>query len=74
MDGVDVTVLALLALGDICLLVQLRRRRARRLRIERMYYRLALAVRRELAALELSRRQRKAALAGRGLLRPVSAN
>jgi hypothetical protein len=49
MDGVDAIVLALLALADIALITYLRRRRARRLRVERMYYRMALAVRRDLA-------------------------
>lgn len=49
MDAVDVMVFVLLALADICLIVHLRRRRARLLRVRHMYRTLALAVRRELA-------------------------
>ena len=50
MNAVDGMVLALLALADITLIVHLRRRRARTMRVNRMYRSLTLAVRRELAA------------------------
>ena len=49
MDAVDTLVLTLLAAADICLMVYLRRRRSRRLRVERMYRSLTMAVRRQLA-------------------------
>jgi len=49
MNAVDAMVLTLLALADITLLVHLRRRRARMLRVKRMYHSLTLSVRRELA-------------------------
>jgi hypothetical protein len=49
MDAVDAMVFALLALADITLLIHLRLRRARALRVKRMYHTLTLAVRRELA-------------------------
>ena len=49
MNPVDGMVFALLALTDVCLIVYLRRRRARVMRVKRMYHTLALSVRRELA-------------------------
>jgi hypothetical protein len=49
MNAVDAMVLALLALADITLIIHLRRRRARKMRVEHMYHTLTLAVRRELA-------------------------
>jgi hypothetical protein len=49
MNAVDAMVFALLALADITLMVHLRRRRARTLRVKKMYHTLTLAVRRELA-------------------------
>ena len=48
MNVVDVMVLSMLALGDLTMLVYLRRRRARHLRRNRMGRSLAMAVRREL--------------------------
>ena len=42
----DVVVLALLAIGDMALIVHLRRRHARRIRMERMMASLNLAIRR----------------------------
>ena len=47
MNAVDGTVLILLALADITFLAYLRRRRARALRMQRMWRSLALAIRRE---------------------------
>lgn len=46
--SVDVMVVVLLALADICLLVHLRRRRARYIRIDRMTRSLQLHIRGEL--------------------------
>ena len=48
MNIVDAMVLALLALGDLSLLIHLRRRRGRHLRIRHMYWTLTVAVRSEL--------------------------
>jgi hypothetical protein len=48
MNMVDAIVLALLALGDLSLLIHLRRRRGRHLRIRHMYWTLTVAVRSEL--------------------------
>jgi hypothetical protein len=47
MFGVDAIVLALVALGDLALLVHLRRRRYRRVCLERMGRSLSLAIWRE---------------------------
>jgi len=49
MNLVDVLVLTLLAAADICLIVHLRRRRARYIRMDRMTRSLELHIRRELA-------------------------
>jgi hypothetical protein len=49
MNVVDAMVLLLLAFADICLLVYLRRRRARMLRLDRMSRSLELHIRRQLA-------------------------
>jgi hypothetical protein len=48
--NVDALVLALLAVGDLLILVEIRRWRSRRLRVQRMYRSLSFAVRREIAA------------------------
>jgi len=48
MDHVDALLFLLLAMGDMVLLAYLRKRRARRIRMERMAKALAEAVRREL--------------------------
>jgi hypothetical protein len=45
----DIMVLALLAFADICLIVHLRRRRARYIRMDRMTRSLQLHIRSELA-------------------------
>lgn len=50
MNGVDALVLALLAVGDLALIVHFRRARMKRLQIERMMRSLQLAVERENAA------------------------
>ena len=68
MNAVDAMVLALLALADITLLIHIRRRRARGLRLKRMYRALTLAVRRDLAVAAPTvpapaRRRRAAAVA-----------
>lgn len=46
---VDALVMALLAVGDVALMVHLRRLRGRRIRAERMMASLRLAIRREVA-------------------------
>ena len=50
MNYVDVVVLVLMALADVCLLVHLRRRRARYIRIDRMSRCLQLHIRSEIAS------------------------
>jgi len=50
MDRVDGIVLGLVAMADLTLLAYLRRRRARALRLERMWRSLTLAIRKETAA------------------------
>jgi hypothetical protein len=70
MDAVDVMVFALLALADICLIIHLRRRRARILRVRRMYHTLALAVRRELAEEMLVPKRRNKLVARRREVAP----
>jgi len=78
MDAVDAMVFALLALADIILFIHLRRRRARMMRVKRMYHTLTLSVRRELAVAaptsgKVPMEQRRAAakaLLRRSLLKP----
>jgi hypothetical protein len=70
MDAVDFMVFALLAVADICLIVHLRRRRARILRVRRMYYTLALAVRRELAEEKVIPKRRGLSFARSGEVAP----
>ncbi len=50
MGAADMLLFTLLALADICLLIHLRRRRARRLRSERMMRSLRAAIQREVGA------------------------
>lgn len=50
MNVVDASILALLAMADVALMVQLRRTRGRRLRAERVMRSLRLAIRRETLA------------------------
>jgi len=78
MNAVDAMVFALLALADIILIIHLRRRRARMLRLQRMYHSLTLAVRRELAVAapvsKVPARKRRAAAAAmlnRAVLKPA---
>jgi hypothetical protein len=47
MFGADAIVLALVALGDLALLIHMRRRRSRRVRVERLWRSLSLAIWRE---------------------------
>jgi hypothetical protein len=56
MNMVDAAVLALLAIGDIALIANLRRRRGRALQADRMMRSLVLAVRRDNEELDLSQR------------------
>jgi hypothetical protein len=56
MNTVDGVVLSLLALADLGILVYLRRRRARLLRVRRMYRSLSWAIRRDNAATLSTRR------------------
>jgi hypothetical protein len=49
MNAVDVIVLVLLALADVCLIVHLRRRRARYIRMDRMTRSLQLHIRSRLS-------------------------
>ncbi|HUI53459.1 MAG TPA: hypothetical protein VLY04_00715 [Bryobacteraceae bacterium] len=49
MDGLDVLVLSMVALADICLLMYLRRLRSRHLRTKRVISSLRLYLRREIA-------------------------
>jgi hypothetical protein len=53
MNVPDVMVLVLLAAADVCLLIHLRRRRARHSRLDRMTRSLQLHIRSELAPEEL---------------------
>jgi hypothetical protein len=48
MGAADVILLLLLAMADVCLVVTLHRRRAQRLRSERMMRSLSAAIRREI--------------------------
>ena len=60
MNVVDVLVLTLLAAADLCLIVHLRRRRARRMRLDRMARSLQLHIQRVLepdAVVAVGRRQ-----------------
>ena len=59
MNAIDVTVLALLAAADVCLIAFLRRRRARYLRMDRMARSLELHIRRELSSEVLLARPRR---------------
>ena len=61
MNVVDILVLSLLAAADICLIVHLRRRRARYIRMDRMTRSLQLHIRAEIASAEdvISPRRRR---------------
>ena len=48
MDAVDAMLFALLALGDLCLVIHLHRRRQRRFKLERMMRALRRAIHREI--------------------------
>ncbi len=60
MNVVDVLVLTMLAIADICLIVHLRRRRSRYIRMDRMTRSLQLHIRSEIApeAIVAPRRRR----------------
>ena len=66
MDLADILIFVLLAAADACLMVYLRRRRARCLQLDRMTRSLQLHLRRELTpeAMAASRRQRVRQLVG----------
>jgi len=59
MNFADVMVLVLLAVADICMIVHLRRRRARYIRMERMSRSLQLHIRSELSPETLAAPRRR---------------
>jgi len=62
MDAADALLFALLAFADLALMIHLHRRRARRIRFERMMRSLKLAVQREIGTATVAMRPRYWAL------------